>query len=260
MNLVSHNEDPLTAAEKAFGDLKQLQSEAGSIHSGQAITSSLFCRAPPRRLMNQSYKVRLLTQLSSMPRGQTCWLMSIANAEARTLVDAVLKEDPNNVQAHETMGYLEFRAGTRWTRRGNGMVRPSSSIRRLSGLLQLRFALHGRISRSPMIRDRRQSAHRHPAESAFRSGLRSGSRSLLAMRHEKLDEAHILSLQAIQLEPGISAFRVNAANVLMAMERFDDAITVLRGAEKVAKNPGEAEMVQNRIDDAERAKTAPSQR
>jgi predicted Zn-dependent protease len=31
--------------------------------------------------------------------------------DAHALLDRILKEDPNNVLAHETMGYLAFRAG-----------------------------------------------------------------------------------------------------------------------------------------------------
>src|SRR5208282_3917334 len=31
--------------------------------------------------------------------------------DARALLETVLRDDPNNVLAHETMGYLEFREG-----------------------------------------------------------------------------------------------------------------------------------------------------
>jgi predicted Zn-dependent protease len=73
-----------------------------------------------------------------------------------------------------------------------------------------------------------------------------------AMRHENLDEAHMLSVQAVQLDPSEVIFRMNAANVLMAMERYDDAENVLKVAEKVAKNPGQVAMVENQIEQIER--------
>ena len=60
---------------------------------------------------------------------------------------------------------------------------------------------------------------------------------LLAMRHENLDEAHLLSVQAIQLDPLNLTYRMNASSVLMTMSRYTDAAAVLRIALKVAKIP-----------------------
>jgi tetratricopeptide (TPR) repeat protein len=81
-------------------------------------------------------------------------------------------------------------------------------------------------------------------------------------RNENLDEAHLLNIQAIQLDPDVIVYRLNGANILVAMDRIDDALRVLNAAAKIAKNPREAAMVQSRIDGLEgqdRARTEAEQ-
>ena len=48
------------------------------------------------------------------------------------------------------------------------------------------------------------------------------------MQHKNLDEAHTLRPIAVQLDPNNRGFRLNAANVLLQMERPEDAIAVLQ--------------------------------
>lgn len=69
---------------------------------------------------------------------------------------------------------------------------------------------------------------------------------LLAVKHANLDEAHILSVHAIELDPRNVAYRMNASSVLMTMSRYDDAASVLRSAEKVTTSTGELGMIRSR--------------
>jgi tetratricopeptide (TPR) repeat protein len=102
-------------------------------------------------------------------------------------------------------------------------------------------------------------------EDSLRAAIRLNSRFAPAydrlavfygMRRENLDEARRFTLWAVQLEPDNVVYRINSANILMEMERFDDAVAVLRAAAKVAKDPGEAEMVESRIDAVEQIQAA----
>jgi hypothetical protein len=54
-------------------------------------------------------------------------------------------------------------------------------------------------------------------------------------------------MRAVRLDPSNLYYRLNAVNVLMTMRRFDDALSVLQTALKVAKNPGQVALVQSRI-------------
>jgi tetratricopeptide (TPR) repeat protein len=83
--------------------------------------------------------------------------------------------------------------------------------------------------------------------------------TFFGMRHENLDEARSLALQAIKLDPANLNTRMNAANVYTTANHFEDAATILRSASKLAKTPGEEAMVQDRIDQLTRYKAAREQ-
>ena len=75
---------------------------------------------------------------------------------------------------------------------------------------------------------------------------------LYGTRHENLDEAHMLELQAMSLEPGNVNYRLNVANLLTEQQHFDDAIRVLKAA--VAQTSLEADVVQRVLTQVERNK------
>jgi hypothetical protein len=53
----------------------------------------------------------------------------------------------------------------------------------------------------------------------------------------------MLNLQAIQLAPGNVNYRLDAANILMEQERYDDSLQVLRSAAAIARSPLEVDVV-----------------
>jgi len=249
LSLVSKHEDPVLAAQKAFGDLKQLQSALEDyIHASSYRQFMLNSAAAP--LDEASYKSRVLTQAEADAFRADFLVYVQRTKEARSLLDTVLKVDPDNVQAHETMGYLAFRGGDipaarKWYEQA---VKLDSQ----SYLAHYYFAAMSMTDGSP--------SNDKEVEASLRAAIRLNPRfsgaydelaSLFAMRHENLDEAHRLNAQAIQLDPGNLAYRMNAANVLMTMGRYGDAASVLRNALKVAKNPDELAMVQSRVQQVE---------
>ncbi|MGA9060190.1 MAG: tetratricopeptide repeat protein [Terracidiphilus sp.] len=254
MTLVSRHEDPVTAAESAFGDLKQLRSALESyIRGGEYKQFLLSGAAAP--IDESSYKARTLTQIEADAARADVLAYAERAADARALLDTVLKEDPNNVQAHETMGYLEFRAGhldeaRKWY--GEAVKLDSQDY--------LAYYYFASLSMSEP-----DAAGDKEIEDSLRAAIRLNSRFapaydrlavFYAMRRENLDEARRLTLWAIQLQPDNVFYRVNGANVLMAMERFDDAIAVLHAAVKAAKDPSDVAMVESRIDAVEQMQAA----
>jgi tetratricopeptide (TPR) repeat protein len=252
--LLRQHVDPVTAGEKAFGDLKEMQSELESyIRDSDYKQFLLSSAAAP--LDESSYKVRSLTQIEADAARADVLAYINRPSDARALVDTVLKEDPSNVLAHETSGYLYFRAGNLDDAR-----KSYGDAVKLGSQDYLAYYYFASLSMDePAASDNKE------IEDSLRSAIRLNPRFApsydrlavyLGMRRENLDEAHLLSIHAIELEPGVAAFRMNAANVLTEMDRFDDAITVLRNAEKVAKDPVEAESVQERIEEVEKVKAA----
>jgi hypothetical protein len=68
-----------------------------------------------------------------------------------------------------------------------------------------------------------------------------------AMRNQKLDEAHLLNAQAVQLEPENLFYRINTAAVLSQQRQYAGAIGVLKAALPITKSQVQEEMVQSRI-------------
>jgi tetratricopeptide (TPR) repeat protein len=112
MNLLSHHEDPLTAAEKAFGELKQLQNGLeGYIREGNYKQFILSSTAAP--IDESAFKVREVTETEADAIRADVLVGVRRDKDAQELLDGVLKADPGNAQAHETMGAIEWRAGHR---------------------------------------------------------------------------------------------------------------------------------------------------
>ena len=254
MSLLSRNEDPSIAAQEAFGDLTQLERALESyIRRGDYKTFLLSSAAAP--IDDSSYKVRPLTEVEIDALRADVLAYVQRYADARALVGTVLKEDPNNAQAHETMGYLENRAGHRDEARkwyGDAVKLDSKDY--------MAYYYFASLSMNEPPSDDDKGI-----EDSLRTAIQLNPRFapsydrlalFYAMRHKNLDEAHELNLQAIHLDPAEAAFRVNAANVLIDMQRFDDAIATLRAAEKIAKRPEQAKIVQTRIEQIEQYKEA----
>lgn len=66
----------------------------------------------------------------------------------------------------------------------------------------------------------------------------------LAMRNKSLDEARLMELTAISLDPTNVGYRLNMANVWMTMQKGQNAVDVLRFAAKLAKTPQESQLVE----------------
>ena len=69
----------------------------------------------------------------------------------------------------------------------------------------------------------------------------------LGSRHRDLEEARMMGLTAITLEPSNVSYRMNVANVLMEMQQGPSAVMVLEAAAKVAKTPEESGEVENAL-------------
>ncbi len=166
-------------------------------------------------------------------------------ADARALLKHVIQEDPNNVLAHETMGFLEFRdqhidAARNW-------YAASVKLDSQSYLAHYYFAaisMNGALApdaESQVENSLRASIRLNPnfAPSYDRLGV------FLAMRRDQYDEARLMALRAIQLDPTDLAYRLDTANILLQLGRGSDAVNVIRDAMHLASSPEETAMTEN---------------
>jgi tetratricopeptide (TPR) repeat protein len=240
--LLEQKVDPVTAATRVFGDLKQLQSNLEVYIRGNF---SEFKLPASTGVDDTTFKVRALTEAQADAVRADLLAYNGRPADARPLLDRVLQEDPQNASAHETMGFLEFRAGH--------MDEARKWYQQAVKLGSQNYLAHYYFAAISMRADASPGDDAE-VESSLRAAIKLNPSYappfdrlavLEAMWHRNLDDAHRMALTAVQLDPGNAVYRVNAANVLMQMERASDAVAVLRGALRVAKSQEETAMVQN---------------
>jgi tetratricopeptide (TPR) repeat protein len=247
--LVRQHQDPVAAAQTAFGDLTQLQSALDHYIAASSYKQIMISSAAAP-IDESSYTSTPLTQAQADANRADFLVYVQREPEARSLLDAVLKADPDNAQAHQTMGYLASRNGDLDAARK--WYEEAAKLDSNSFLANYQFALlamrSGNAANDPEVESSLRAAIRLNPDFAPAYDQLAG---LFTMRHENLDEAHALNMHAIQLDPGSVAYRMNAVTVLMTMSRYADAASLLRSSLKVPGNPKEMAMLQSRLIEVE---------
>jgi len=252
-NLLAKKEDPVVAAQKAFGDLNQLQQSLYSY-----ITQGRFMMFKVNKVVTvdeSAFQVRAISTPDADAIRADVLVYNQRIKDAQALIDSTLRDDPNNALAHETMGYLKFREGDmqaagKWYGEAVKLDSQSYLAHYYYAAMSMQFSGTGQ---DPEI------------ESSLRTCMKLNPRfapayDALAMYYSrdaaKANEAHLSNIQAISLEPDNLNYRLNAAAVLMNEHRYTDAIAVLKAASHVAKTPEQVASVQTRIDQIEQYNAA----
>ncbi len=245
LDLLSKQVDSVTAASRAFGDLKQLQQELESyirnsgFHYLKMMTTT--------EVDDSAFKVLPLTGAQADAVRADFLAYNSRTADAQALLDHVLQEDPNNVSAHETKGFLEFRQGH--LEEAKKWYAQAVQLDSQSYLAHYYFA-------AMAMNGARDAADQAQVESSLRAAIKLNPSFapafdrlaiFLAMRNKNLDEARMMELTAIGLDPANVGYRINMANVWMSMEKGQNAVDVLRFAAKLAKTPQESQMVETAL-------------
>ncbi len=255
IQLVSQNVDAVTAAQRAFGDLNRLQ-EALQSYVSQGHFFEF--KAPiPTTVDETTFKVRELT----LPQANAVRADFLAydqrRKDAHALLDSILHDDPDNLQAQETMGYLSLSEGDHQAAR-NWYAR-AVKLGSESYLTQYYFAAMS------MNGSRLSAEDAATVEASLRSAIQLNPSfapsydtlaTLYGEQHEKLDEAHMLNLKAISLDPGNVRYRLNTASILVEMNNQTDALRVLQQALATAKTESDRAAVESRLQSIERFQQA----
>jgi len=248
-DLLIKNVDPVLAATQAFGDLKQLQA-ALEAYVRQA-SFNYFKMRTTTEVDDSAFKAQALTPAQADAVRADFLAYNDRTADARALLDHVLQEDPNNVSAQETLGFMEFRQGHLEEAR----QRYAKAVQFDS---QNFLALYYFAAIS--INDPTAAADETQIESSLRTAIKLNPSFaptydrlavFLGMRRRNLAEARMMGLTAVSLEPANVGYRVNIANLLIAMGNGKAAIDVLRAAAKLAKTPQETQTVDNFLTNAQ---------
>ncbi len=243
-NLLRKKESSVVAAQQAFGDLDQLQKLLERyISQGRFM---LFKMNKVVTVDESSFHVREMSSPDADAIRADVLVYNDRTKDAQALIDATLRDDPKNALAHETMGYIKFREGDIQAARkwyGEAVNLDSQSY-----LAHYYFATMSMKSSAT------------EADAEIESNLRicmklnpgfAPAYDALAIYDSrdpaKAEEAHLLNLHAITLEPGNVDYRLNAAAVLMNEQKYDDAIAVLNTASHIATGPEQLVFIQTRI-------------
>jgi tetratricopeptide (TPR) repeat protein len=228
MALVSRNEDPAIAAEKAFGDLKQLQLALESyIHESSYKQVVLSSAAAP--LDEASYRGRTLTPVESGAVRANFLVNARRTKDARALLDTALQSAPDNVPALDTMGYLAFRDGDKEAAR----KWYEKAVRFDSQSSQAHYYL------AALSIGDRKSANDAEIEANLRTAIRLSPNfapaydqlaNLLVLQRGNLETAFVMSAHAVKLDPRNLAYRFDEANVFAAMGQYLDGALFLRSS------------------------------
>ena len=251
--LMSQHQDPVAAAQQAFGDLGQLQKALA--YYVQRGSFSAFRMESGFSVDPASLEVRAISSTDADAVRADVLVDNQRTREAEVLLEATLRDDPKNAPAHEAMGLLKFREGD--TAAAKKWYGEAVHLDSHSYLAHYYYAM--------MSLQAGDTGHDEEVESSLRAAIKlnpafapsyDGLAMFYGMRHQKLTEAHILNVQAVQLAPDNLTFRFNTAQILMEEEQYAGAISVLKAAANFAKTPADTAAVQQHLQLAEELKAS----
>ncbi|HEV2619314.1 MAG TPA: DUF1570 domain-containing protein, partial [Acidobacteriaceae bacterium] len=242
--MLEAGEDSVSAAVHAFGALNKLQANLEDYIMQR--TFMYFMMPAQLDAKDAAIKVRTVAPSEAEALRADLMMHTGRTSEAEALDDEVLKAQPDNALAHETMAALRHREGDlagaeKWY--GDAVrLNPESYV------AQFYYAVatlrSGRGDDATIEAGLRSTIRLNPE---FAPGY-DALAMFYATRHRNLDEAHSLNLRAIDLEPGELSFRLNCAELLAQQREFADALGVLQAATHLARTPEEMEKTRSRIE------------
>jgi tetratricopeptide (TPR) repeat protein len=246
--MVSKHVDAVTAGERAFGDLRQLQKML-DIYISRFAFQYMKVQVP-----SEVNEAAFQSRVVPLPQADAVRADFLAyndrGKDARALLETVLRDDPQSAAAHETMGFIEFRAGNlEAARKWYEQAVQLDSQSYLAHYYYAAISMRG--SAATKAEDIEASLHIAIKLNPRFAPAYDALAMFYGMHHEKLDDAHLLNLKATQLDPANLNYRLNTATVLQEADRYSDAIAVLRASAGLAKTPEEAASVDSRIKELE---------
>jgi tetratricopeptide (TPR) repeat protein len=243
-SLLAQKADPVSAATQIFGDLTKLQQQL-DVYVQQHDFSYLKI-STTTDVDDSAFAVQPLPPAQADALRADFLAYNQRTADAESLLDQILREDPKNVSARETRGFLEFRQGhldeaAKW-------YEQAVELESHSFLAHYYFATI--TMRQP------NGAPDEKIESSLRAAIKLNPSFapaydqlafFLATRRQNLEEARMMELNAISLAPSEIGPRLNMANIWMAMRQPQNAVNVLRAASKLAKTPEQSQMLDNAL-------------
>ncbi len=226
ISFVENGADPVEAANRAFGDLAQMQK---ALQSYITKTSYLEYVVPlPGRQDAKDYSVRTISPAEAQARLGDFDLYRGQLESAQKKLEEAIRLDPNLPAAQESMGLLLFRQDKRYE-----AERYFSRAVAVDSKSALAYYYHAMLLMSQGADAEEMAEAKTALEKAvaLNPGLGwawSNLGLLYANDAGALDKALSAAKRAVDIVPGEPHFQYNLAEVLARMERFDEARTIAR--------------------------------
>jgi tetratricopeptide (TPR) repeat protein len=241
-------QDSITAAQNAFGDLKTLEQNLKFYVSRFNYRFFKLSMASP--VDDSTFKAQAISIADVNAIRADVLVSDDRKDEALALLNETLRDDPQNALAHETMGFLKMRQGDipaarMWYDQAVHLGSQSALAPYYSAVLAER---EGDTSHPEAIEAGLLAAiHLDPAFAPAYDALAQYDSGLPGKR----DQALSMNIQAIALDPANISYRIHEADVYMLLRQPDNAIKVLKEAEKITASPAQLAVARARREEIE---------
>ena len=221
VRLLQNDVDSLEAARQAFGDLKRLQKNLESYVGQSSFHYALIKMGA--EVAEKDYVARVLSPAESAARRGDFHLYMQRTTEARALLEEALRLDPNLALAHESVGLSYYRQGQR-----EEAAKHFALAVQLDSRSYLSHFLHARLlveqaqdpqtfaeAEPSLLRATELNPNFAPAYATLAG--------LYLIRKETLEKALAAARKAAELEPGEPLYYLNVGNILLRLERIEEA-------------------------------------
>jgi TonB family protein len=244
LDLVHKSVDSVAAATQAFGDLDQLQMDLQKYIVTEDF--ELLHLAGSTDVDDSSFAVQSLTQTEVDAIRADVMAYNQRDSDARALLQAVLRDDPANVSARETMGFIAFRdrnfdEARKWFEQALKLDPQNMLANYYFAAAVIKKGLPATADQVRVENCLRTSIKLNPSFAPAYYGLGI----LLTMQGKNFEEARRWMDKAIEMEPGNVEFRIDEAGLLMRMNKNKEALQTLELARKIAHTPEQTAEVEN---------------
>jgi len=235
--------DPKDAASRTIGDAKTLDEPLRNYTSNSSFTA---VKLDPPKIEESGFRVRPVTDTEALAVRADFMAHDRHYAEAQQMLQQALLADPKLGIVYDSLSFLALQKGNaadaeKWS--SEGLALDSQDYR--ANYYYAWSLLKGRSIDEAVLAK---------AEASLRAVVKvnpgfvpayDALAYVLAMGRgkEKLGEAYMMALQAVDREPGNVQHRLRVVEVLERQERAEDAVRVATLALSMAKTPEEAQAV-----------------
>ena len=244
LDLLQQNVDPKSAASQAFGDLDELELNLRRAAAGSRFAISELSGGVD--VDDSSFIVQSLSQTQADALRADLLAHNARETEARAILQDVLHNDPANIGARETLGYIAYRQhdfdqARRWCEEAIKLDPNSYIAQYFLAVATIGNAISDKTSQATIEQSLRAAIRINPSFPFAYDALAM----FYATRGVHLTDAYDIIEKAVQLGPGVPEIRIDEAQVLAGMNKSKEAAEVLQLAVKISHTPEQVAAAEN---------------